>query len=573
MPKTRPLGPPPDERPNWDRLNEGQRRYAWEQYKLARVRRGLPIDHPIPGGDQPQEQEADQPEEDPDPLAILNEGDQGPIDWVPDEEDIAEVEQYDVPDHLPMSTPMQVDQVGTSGGSKRPVAASSSNTQKKQKTTSTSGTSLPGTARAQGGVAEGMEGIVERIPRPMYHAHTQIRHYKKVHRILTFGLAYKPVAIARTGPPPYSDVFMVTSLAHIPWEYPFMYLNPSEYALLPPGARVKHVSCKVKAENVRIAFPTNASESNLATLNQNKFLRVGIALNQKVQCINAQPGGFNATQPMIATSITPFSNTDYQNWVTNFYGVPNDDATAPDVFTTQTPRHQFGIPWVAQFYCCPVTQTNDPTKSGWEDFQSKLEEIKVDGPSGYIAEVEYSPAIGLLKAPIQSIWTGIPSSATPATAKTVAINSGAGNTQSRRIDTKIQNGQAVGISEVSSDFARQPTSTNFSLTQPIEKNQRICSGIAPEYFAQSQPSLHVGVMPVPALTTSAINNETNNSSFTDSQAYFEITCEMQVECAFPTLRPLATVANTSMGNMMYEKNGNQEFSYGTTMMYGLFQSN
>ena len=37
--------------------------------------------------------------------------------------------------------------------------------------------------------------------------------------------------------------------------------------------------------------------------------------------------------------------------------------------STQTPRHQFGIPWVAQYYCCPVTQTNDPTLSGWEDFK------------------------------------------------------------------------------------------------------------------------------------------------------------------------------------------------------------
>ena len=49
MPKTRPLGPPPDERPNWDNLNEGQKRYAWEQYNLAKVRRGIPIDHPTPG--------------------------------------------------------------------------------------------------------------------------------------------------------------------------------------------------------------------------------------------------------------------------------------------------------------------------------------------------------------------------------------------------------------------------------------------------------------------------------------------------------------------------------------------
>ena len=40
MPRVRPLGPNPQDRPNWDSLNEGQRRYAMEQWNLARVRRG-----------------------------------------------------------------------------------------------------------------------------------------------------------------------------------------------------------------------------------------------------------------------------------------------------------------------------------------------------------------------------------------------------------------------------------------------------------------------------------------------------------------------------------------------------
>ncbi|MGL5689585.1 MAG: hypothetical protein ACRDD8_02090, partial [Bacteroidales bacterium] len=458
-------------------------------------------------------------------------------------------------------TAMQVDQ----------VASSSGGGQKRRRTEAGGNTSLPGTAGGMGG--GGMEQAVEPIPRPMYSAHSQIRRFKKVHRILTFGLAYKPIAVARTGPPAYSDVYMMTSLAHIPWEFPFMYLNPSEFGLLPAGSRVKHVSCKVKAENVRIAFPTNATDSNLATLNQNKFLRVGIGLNQKIQSVNAQPGGFAASQPMIATSITDFSASSYQNWIDNFYGIPNNDATAPDIFTTQTPRHQFGIPWVAQFYCCPVTQTNDPTLSGWEDFQAQLEELKVDGPTGYIAEMEYSPSLGLLKAPLQGIWTGLPSTASPATARSIPVNTGAGNTQHRRIETSVTNSANVGITEVAVNYNRQPLSTNFTMLVPIEKNQRLAAGITPEFFAKTQPTLHVGVMPVPALSTSAITNVTNNNAFTDAQAYFEVTCEMEVECAFPTRRPLATVANTMMSNSVYEKQGNGELSYQASMAYGLFQTN
>lgn len=569
MPRTRPLGPPPDERDNWDSLNEGQRRYAWEQYNLAKVRRGIPIDHPIPGSSNAESAQFNTQEQDlidEFDLSLLdnNQGGQEEesLDEILDRPVDPTVHQNIVNELQTMSNgpPMQVGQVASSSGSQASAA-------KRRRTEAPGSTSLPGTGGEMGGSS--MEQAVEPIPRPMYSAHTQIRHYKKVHRILTFGLAYKPIVVTQTG---YSDVYMITSLAHIPWEYPFMYLNPSEFGLLPPGASVKHVSCRVKAENVRIAFPTNATETNLATLNQNKFLRVGINLNQKVQSVNALPGGFQAAQPMIATSVTAFNPVTYAGWIDNFYGVTNNDTTAPDIFTTQTPRHQFGIPWVAQYYCCPVTQTNDPTLSGWEDFQAQLEEIKVDGPSGYIAELEYSPAIGLLKQPLQGIWTGLPSTGTPATARNISVNSGAGNTQHRRISTTIASSRNTGITETNFNYSRQPLPVNFTMLEPIEKNQRLVSGITPEFFAKTQPTLHVGVMPVPALTTAAINNTINNSSFTDAQAYFEVTCEMAVECAFPTRRPLATVANTTMAKSMYQTQGTADTQYEASMVYGLFQS-
>lgn len=575
----RPLGPPPDERPNWERLNEGQRRYAWEQYNLAKVRRGISIDHPIPdpADNQPsepvQEEPAEAPEEHSPVLDNNQEEEEEPFDLDeildrPVDPDLLEatINELGLRDMSTGSQPMEIEQVSSTGNAPKRTSTSSSSSTKRTRT----GSSLPGTAGGIGG--GGMEQAMEPIPRPMYSAHKQVRHFRKVHRLLTFGLAYKPVAVPRAGPPAYNDVYMVTSLAHIPWEYPFMYLNPSEFALLPPGSRCTKVRCQVKSENVRIAFSTNSSETNLATLNQNKFLRCGVGLNQKIQSVNAQPGGFSTPgQPMIATSVTDFSESTLDLWSQNFYGVPNDRTTAPNQFLTQTPRHQFGIPWVAQHYFMPVSQDNDPTKSGWEDLQAVLEEVKVDGPSGTILDETYHPHMGLLKQPINAIWTGVPSTGTPGTAKTVPVNTGAGNTQHRRINTTIQNGTVSGNVEEATNWST-PHATNFTTTKMIEKNQRICSGITPEYFAGTQPSLHVGVMPVPALTTSAIDNVTNNSSFTDAQAYFEIICEMEVECAFPTRRPLANVANTTMGNIVYQKTGNGEQSYSSSMAYGLFQT-
>lgn len=279
MPRTRPLGPPPDERPNWNILNEGQRRYAWEQYNLAKVRRGIPIDHPIPDTQDPEPSQPNQEEQ-----GYIDDFDLSLLDNNAPEETQEESldEILDLPvdplDHenvINELNAMQVDAVSSASGTGQGGKSA------KRKMPS-SKTSLPGTAGGIGGGS--MEAAVEPIPRPMYSAHSYTRHFKKVHRLMSFGLAFKPVSISRsTGETAYSDVYMVTPMAHIPWENLFMYLNPSEFALLPPGARVTHVSCSVKAENIRIAFPTNASESNLATLNQNKFLRIGKGLNQKYQ--------------------------------------------------------------------------------------------------------------------------------------------------------------------------------------------------------------------------------------------------------------------------------------------------
>ncbi|MDI4568086.1 MAG: hypothetical protein E7Y34_03290, partial [Mycoplasma sp.] len=66
-----------------------------------------------------------------------------------------------------------------------------------------------------------------------------------------------------TAPNTQTDIFMVTPLAKIPWEYLFMYMNKSEFSLMPRGANVEKIKCTVRSENVRIAFPTNSSTTEL----------------------------------------------------------------------------------------------------------------------------------------------------------------------------------------------------------------------------------------------------------------------------------------------------------------------
>ena len=261
---------------------------------------------------------------------------------------------------------------------------------------------------------------------------------------------------------------------------------------------------------------------------------------------------------MIATSIIPYPASAYSNWVKNFYGVANDVTTGDDTFVTNTPRHQFGVPWVCQYYFMPVTQTSDPTKSGWEDLQKYLEEIKVDGPAGIIASMEYHPNVGIVKQPVNSIWTGLPS-AIPPLGPTIRVNSGAGNSEARRNNVFITNGKISGTTEDSYEWVTPDI--KFDMLQMIEKSQNIYQGITPQYKPSTQPTLHVGVMPVPALTTKAISNTVNNSSFTDTQAYYEVVCEAEIECAYPTKRPLATTQNVSMEAVVFQTKSKENTNY------------
>lgn len=66
---------------------------------------------------------------------------------------------------------------------------------------------------------------------------------------------------------------VTTSLNHIPFQYPFLYLSPTEYNLvnITTSSFCKHIKVNVVMRNPRTAFETNANTSSLAILNQNKF--------------------------------------------------------------------------------------------------------------------------------------------------------------------------------------------------------------------------------------------------------------------------------------------------------------
>lgn len=521
---------PPDSRKNYNNLNEGQKRYAWEQYKLALVRRGLDIDHPVPERQPVQAETANDFDID----EVINQ----PVnDNIQQEIDNLTNSMAAVRGHTPAPST-------SAAGQKRPAPETAeADSSKKNK-----GTVLPGTGQGQGdssgpSTGSSTQPVVSEVPQSLTMGNKI--HFKKVHRFLTFGFGTKPVlGEAATN---YRRVFMVTSMALVPWDRLYFYLNPSEFALLPDGSKVTHCSVRVNCENIRVAFPTNSTATNLATLNQYKGILTAVGLAQTSTGLDMRPTGFADGQPMIVNALSDSLSlaTDVENW----YGVSNNVITGEDNFLTNTPRHQFGVPWALRHYFTIVANAAVPTKTvpvtGWPEVQKYIKEVEADSVSGTnIIHMSYKPQSGYIKKPPTGRWLGH-GIAPEATHVSTRVFKGAG-TNLPRTSVITTNGLGEIVKEVDQfdDWAsaNKTGTAKYTMTQKIEKSQIMQPGIGHSIHPQTQPSLHIGCKPTLALTSNAITGNSNNY-FTDTQAYFEVIAECEIELGYPTMRALETVPN------------------------------
>lgn len=553
--------PPPNERPNWHRLNEGQRRYAWEQYNLALVRRGIPINHPIPGTSE-QQAEPDEPniedvlaEPQPEPDHQLEE---------------AAVEDFDegqfeaVSEELPHNdTHETTDRMADGGGVKRPADTTHVSGPNKRRTGSNR--KLPGTAADavanEAGVREGP------VPRPMVSIHSYTRYYRKVHRFLTYGLSYNTISQNIDAIP---VLVITTPLCEIPWNRPFLYLNPSEFKLLPAGASFTRMKVSIVQRNVRIAFPTNSTANNLATLNQNKNIIYAHGLNKKITGMPIKYTGFEENQPMIPTSFDLYGS--WTNTINDMYGPVDFQAG----FGTVVPRHEVGIPQVLPYYFGMIYAPDRGTSNtaiGWENLQEHYTEVDADSTVGStICDFEYVPRVGLCKAPPQPIWKGFPVASVGETGNNLTVTRGSMALQPHNTNVTFganSNGTASNVTDLQTPLT-PPGVNDFFIDTLIEKSQSHYHGLFMRDLPAVQESLHVGCQPTVALTTANLINDLTNSSFTDSQAYFEITAECEIDTAYPTFRTQCETVNTKEGNQWFRNPANTIINENFPLFDGLF---
>lgn len=358
--------PPPYERPNWERLNEGQRRYAMEQYNLALVRRGAKFTPPSSDNEEEVEEDIRSIASEEDVIANLdaidklidnifsegtNKGDTTGTSGETSSSGTQIHEGTSLPDNessqssqrssQTMSTAMDTtnQEADTSGGSPAKI------TRLTRKPATHSASALPGTSGNTDGMVGGVSGQavahsgVTNIPRGI-NTPTYTFRFKRLWKFLSFGVADVILTDTLTkGTTPISRWALTTSLANLPWEYAFFYISPAEFRRLQSFHGVFANRCRVRVTqyNPRVAFQTADTTSTQATLNQNKFTRIAIGLRENANLYGSDRDyKFNDTEPMKPDSFE--SNTTGQIFrlalSENMYGVSNNSSTFPNFVPT-----------------------------------------------------------------------------------------------------------------------------------------------------------------------------------------------------------------------------------------------
>lgn len=439
--------------------------------------------------------------------------------------------------------------------------------------------SLPGTGQGQGGSGDGNAGPADPVyapERPFSSQGTKLSRFRKVHRFMTFGLAHSFIAKnltlrnrannATTTTQPVN--VLTTFLADIPWDKPYLYMTPAEYNLLGPGAVVKSVNIKIVHRGNRIAFETAASTTQLATLNNIQNIACSYGLNKTSWGMNIKPNAFNTTYKMI---VSDFELDNYNDdYIQNWYGLGQTQ-------NTDLPDHQLGyktllrryFALVAATYASAAAAPQDYALNGWPSLHKHLQFY--DGKTTInqvIGEFEYTPNNGLIKRKPRYKRFGVPmtgQSQTGVADMRINVNRNDvlpdiatinGLTASDNSAIAVAPANVTRENVAYSDVASTTENDLYRLS--IEKAGHTIEGSWGPATDKNkiQPSIHIGIQPIPALTTDDL--ATNSKRFTDCQADWEVFAEMIVqqhnETEFPLGRTSANVGDIPFGAQDYVVN-------------------
>lgn len=541
-----PLLPPPHQRPNWSYLNEGQKRYAEEQYALARVRRGMTYNAPNVSG------------------TAGGEASQGAasstsnVHQLSDSE--ADSDEEDMADSS--SSPIKLgdqQQAGTSGSNKRNLSDEGGGSSKKSKVTDEDmevggpsnanlGSQLPGTSgqMGAGGTMGGVSqhGMPVSVPRGLKNISNTITFHKQW-KVLSYGVANR--VIEKDG-----YAYLTTSLVNIPWEYAFWYMSPAEWKTCQtmPGVRAKHCSLKITQFNPRVAFQTGDTTSTTATYNQNKFTLVGKGLRS-----NDALWGFDHiytyddVEPMKPTAVTPVNQSYRGTLSALMYGYPNDDVNFLEIVPAYTTGGEFAL----EAYYTMENNLSDPI--GWQPLQNYISEYNsMDCMGKVIVDETYKFNNAYITPRVSAIAND---------GTQFAHNNLIGtHRKTFELITETTRGADPPINPLNNNSMRyvnmigSTTNNNnvFStpnryLNFPLEQSPTVSDMTASDFGPRQQPSVHVGLRAVPKLSSQPADQSVN--SWADAQMYWICNASITLECGYPHVFNLETHGLPRMAEVVH----------------------
>lgn len=429
---------------------------------------------------------------------------------------------------------------------------------------STMGLTGTGAEQASGGASsDGQMTHYTDVPRTLFGDNISV--YKKVHKVMTFGLA--PNIITPTGTGEFAARRYLTSyLADIPWNIPAFYMNPSEFGLLHDGARCLEVKISVVYRGSTIQFQTNQTTTSLATLNQINDISVAHALNKTGWGSNGRYTGFIPTNTMVPTGVAdPALDVIpgvYRGLVADLYGTNNNDPN----FEEYIPHSQIGDHvflynhWLTTTRIDAGVPNANNLTGGWPAIAEKIKQM--DGKTvvnTVVLDMEYKPKMAPLKLSHRTYFIGLPkptNAAAPANQLSVNVDDILPANRIAGITVTNTPPTATGPTNIENvaESLNQMRSYNPGFNQPtiytlIEKSNYLRTGSWGDNNSHVQPSAHIGVQPVPSLTTtSLLTDNLGQNSWTDCRGYWEITATMVVKQNEPTALPYAQFGNVPIGD-------------------------
>lgn len=358
------------------------------------------------------------------------------------------------------------------------------------------------------------------IDKPINYTPTMKMRYEKHWVMVSFGVA--PINFK------VDDICQIPQpLMEVPWDRAFFYLNPSQFANLPPGTHAKSCGIKIQYWNIRSAFNTGEGMSTIATINQNKFGVIAKGLNFKGLGVNRH---LTVGSDMKTTAV---GAVDYNAIDLDYYGYDQSNVK----FNTHVPACQFGRPMHLANYFCAETVNNDyyvgppahDVKIGWQDLTPHYTKFDANQTIGAdILEHSYNFQMAPITVPHRPIWP-VPQTEIK---QTIGNNTVERLTQTIKDIGPIKDSTAVEETSVSVDGAYKRLKAKLSRLSLLEQKQKIFRGQASHTVGSVMPSLHIGVSPVIKLDA-GLGTYTADS-WVDTQGHYEIDTWIELEASHPT---------------------------------------